>query len=271
VAAAFGEGMWAGMTEFKWAMENDYFFDSEKILGALKRDISGLDLGPSKPFDAVAFAARLVPQGIGNLSPEDFGVTALTGDFDELHDATGLVLTDFAKFTQLQGSIDVPIVQPIIDAMNELKASIGDGALSAGLDSLTSTMAELGSMMAYMAEGSQNVEEMLLGQLSSLSSNMSSIFLAAAVKAFLDPLVPFWVGAALLAAAGASAFLGGTIGGVRSQSIASRQSSTPTPSNRSGTSYTGDTVTINYMGDVFTGDEREATTLATVRAGGGNR
>ena len=72
---------------------------------------------------------------------------------------------------------------------------------------------------------------------------------------------------------GSAIFSGLFAGGAQNMAAArtGSASSLPSPSTVRGTVRSGDSITINYNGDVFTNDEREATTLATVRAAGGNR
>jgi hypothetical protein len=153
----------------------------------------------------------------------------------------------------------------------ELWQTVGEGALQAGLQSALSTIRDMSSALAYAGENAQSMEEQLANAFDSLWNNLSSIFLSAAMSAFTHGA--FELGLVFLGLAGVSAFASG-ISNATSRRLADQRngSDLPEPSSvRRGTTHTGETVVINYNGDVFTGDERAATTLATVRAAGGNR
>lgn len=204
-------------------------------------------------------------QGAGNLSPEDFGVPALTDSFDELANnigAAGAALYGFQIIMAATGFQAENLKQ-------QLWESVGEGALQVGLDTMVTTMGQLADAFAYAGDNAQSASAILQQSFTTLMNNLSSVFLAGAYAAFIRGQLE--LGLLFLGLAGISAIAGGLSNAQSRRMAASSGSSLPSPSSAGGITNESETVIINYNGDVFTNDERAATTLATVRRAGGSR
>ena len=235
------------------------------LAGSTQAEFSPLGMLPQTfPIPNIDPFGALEGRGAGNLSPEDFGVPALTESFDELANTIGIAGASLYGF-------QIIMAATAFEADNfkqQLWDAVGDEAFRAGLDTMASTFAALGEAMVVGGNGA----DLLFGSLQSITSQLSNIFLSAAACAFLKGPMYFEIGLGLLALALGTAFLGGIFGGAKQKYGSSGGgSSLPSPSSVSTVAYGGETVIINYNGDVFTADERAATTLATVRAAGGRR
>jgi tape measure domain-containing protein len=238
-------------------------------------------LGMLNRFDWQAEISKATMGGAANaasganniMMPEDFKVPALTKQFTDLQGAVGIANAALLEFQLVMAGTN-PDIANTAKYIQDFKDNVKDQALTAALGTLTTAFKDLGQAITF-PEGA-NAMDMLLGQLSGITSQLSNIFLAAAARALMDPKIPTEIGLGLLALAIGSAFFSGLFGGGKQKLASNRRASQsndlPDPATaRRGTTHEGETVIINYNGDVFTHDEREATTLATVRAAGGNR
>jgi len=175
------------------------------------------------------------------------------------------VAADLALVEEVaEGTEAIEMIKKINDEMNDMVQS---GAIRQAVN----LFENLGSAIA---SGAVDAGALLTKTLGSISSMLSEIFLWGALAAFKLGPAGLALGTAYLIAALGTGFLGGLLRDTKTQTTSAgnvSSNTTPPPSSVRGTVHTGETVVINYNGDVFTGDEREATTLATVRAGGGDR
>ena len=213
--------------------------------------------------------------GGGGMSPEDFQVPALTGAFDELKNAVGPANAELIRFIQLLGAVGGEIVPVVLNAQQlkeNLFDSLKEGMLSTTLSGLVSGLGDLGAVLGSGVNAANQMELAFINTFVTIASGLADVFLAGALSAFKDGSTA--LGLALLLAAGVTVFGGSAIGANERARLEANSGSSSTSAFRpgKGSTYAGDTVSIvNYNGDVFTGDEREATTLATVRASGGSR
>ena len=154
--------------------------------------------------------------------------------------------------------------EDLADSMIQSFASTAGSAVMTALEDITAAMFAI-------ENGSQAVANSIADLIQALISALPRLFLTAALEAFIAQ--QWELGLGLLAAAGLSAIASGAIKGARDRERAMSEKQAPSPADvtAAAQSHRGDMVTINYNGDVFTRNEREATTMATVRRAGGNR
>lgn len=218
----------------------------------------------------------MLPQTTG-IAPSEFNMAGFynnipqidfTGD-TQSYDVMLASLEEIDKMFERIASGEIIAAQAAKEFQGQLLQSVGEGALQVGLDTMVTTMGQLADAFAYAGDNAQSASAILQQSFTTLMNNLSSVFLAGAYAAFIRGQLE--LGLLFLGLAGISAIAGGLSNAQSRRMAASSGSSLPSPSSAGGISNESETVIVNYNGDVFTNDEREATTLATVRRAGGSR